>query len=176
MVAQNVAALRRERHLSVRALSARMGELGVPLLPSGITKIEAGNRGVSVGELVALALALRVTPNRLMLPVDGGEMALTPATTATAMDAWDWTSANSALLSTYPEGTDQEEATADLRHHSQWSDHSAKVRDTTNQVVKAVLVEELRPIYDKIDELTSKAQQSEAKAQRMLDALRGLKS
>ncbi|MFJ6293241.1 helix-turn-helix domain-containing protein [Streptomyces griseoviridis] len=59
---------------SVRELSARLAKLGRPILPSGITKIEQGKRRVDVDDLVALSLALKVTPTRLLLgppPTDG---------------------------------------------------------------------------------------------------------
>lgn len=99
-VAESVARLRKVRQLSVRALSARMSELGVPILPSGITKIEAKNRGVSVGELVALAIALEVSPATLMAPhtddpTEG--VLLTPSVTAPASTTWDWMCARRPL-------------------------------------------------------------------------------
>src|SRR5690606_13923154 len=49
-------------------------------------------RRVDVGDLVALAVALRVTPTRLLLPVDDptGEAALTEKVSATQAEAWDW--------------------------------------------------------------------------------------
>lgn len=59
---------------TVRELSARLSKLGRPILPSGITKIEQGSRRVDVDDLVALAIALKVTPTRLLLgppPTDG---------------------------------------------------------------------------------------------------------
>ncbi|MEU2311200.1 helix-turn-helix domain-containing protein [Streptomyces albidoflavus] len=57
----------------MRELSSRLKLLGRPILPSGITKIEQGQRRVDVDDLVALAIALKVTPNRLLFgkpPVD----------------------------------------------------------------------------------------------------------
>lgn len=71
-VAKEVARLR--GRTPVRELSARLAKLGRPILPSGITKIEQGSRRVDVDDLVALALALEVTPTRLLLgppPTDG---------------------------------------------------------------------------------------------------------
>lgn len=71
-VAKEVARLR--GRTSVRELSARLTKLGRPILPSGITKLEQGQRRVDVDDLVALAVALRVTPTRLLLgppPTDG---------------------------------------------------------------------------------------------------------
>jgi transcriptional regulator with XRE-family HTH domain len=91
-VAANVAVLRGRRGLSVRTLSARLGGLGHPILPSGITKIENGSRRVDVEDLLALAVALDVSPVTLLMPhepTDEG-VALTPAVTASAQAAWRW--------------------------------------------------------------------------------------
>lgn len=91
-VARNVAALRADRRLTVRGLSERLSELGHPLLPSAITKIEKGGRRVDVEDLVALAIALDVTPARLLLPPQAGEqeVQLTPQAHASARAAWEW--------------------------------------------------------------------------------------
>lgn len=70
----------------MRELSARLSKLGRPILPSGITKIEQGSRRVDVDDLVALAVALKVTPTRLLLgppPTDGPD---DPA----HEEAWEW--------------------------------------------------------------------------------------
>ena len=64
-----------------------MTKLGRPILPSGITKIEQGKRRVDVDDLVALAVALEVTPTRLLLgppPTDG--TAEDPA----HEEVWEW--------------------------------------------------------------------------------------
>jgi transcriptional regulator with XRE-family HTH domain len=66
-VAANVKASRGRRGMSVRDLSRRLTELGRPILPSGITKIEQGARRVDVDDLNALAAALGVSPTRLLL-------------------------------------------------------------------------------------------------------------
>lgn len=59
----------------VRELSARLEDLGRPILPSGITKIEQGTRRVDVDDLMALAQVLDVTPSQLLFdsvaPSDG---------------------------------------------------------------------------------------------------------
>lgn len=91
-LAGNVDALRDRRRHSVRALSALLEDQGVRLLPSGITKIEANDRRVDVRELMALALVLGVTPNRLLLAAAADETpyAVTPSTVVSARDAWLW--------------------------------------------------------------------------------------
>lgn len=91
VLAANVADLRARRGLTTRALSARLAELGHPILASGISKIENRTRRVDVGDLVALAVALEVSPVRLLLP--GGwvdEVRVTGERTATWEAAWRW--------------------------------------------------------------------------------------
>ncbi len=91
-VAENVRLLRRERGWSLEALSARLARLGRPLSLSGISKVENGDRGVDVDELVALALALDVTPNRLLLTAEAGaaQIELTPQACVEQLAAWRW--------------------------------------------------------------------------------------
>ncbi|WP_202551059.1 helix-turn-helix transcriptional regulator [Streptomyces sp. SID8352] len=83
-VAKEIARLR--GRTTVRELSARLGKLGRPILPSGITKIEQGKRRVDVDDLVALSVALQVTPTRLLMgppPTEGPD---DPA----HEEAWEW--------------------------------------------------------------------------------------
>ncbi|AEM87051.1 hypothetical protein Strvi_7716 [Streptomyces violaceusniger Tu 4113] len=51
----------------MRELSQRLSKLGRPILPSGITKLEQAQRRIDVDDLMALAVALEVTPTRLLL-------------------------------------------------------------------------------------------------------------
>jgi len=99
LVGRNLAALRTERRLTVRGLSAAMGRLGLPMLPSVITKTEHGERRVSVNEMVALALVLNVPPTRLMLPVDDPDeqIWLVPCAPVTAKTAWRWAQAETSM-------------------------------------------------------------------------------
>lgn len=97
-VAANVEAWRRHRRLSLEALSLRMSDVGRPVLASGLSKIEQGERRVDVDDLVALALALEVTPTRLLLPpeADGEPVQLTGAVSAPASMAWRWAAGDAA--------------------------------------------------------------------------------
>lgn len=52
----------------VTELSARLEQLGRPIPPLGIRRIESGDRRVDVDDLVALAVALGVTPATLLMP------------------------------------------------------------------------------------------------------------
>jgi hypothetical protein len=120
LVAQNVANLRRQRAHTVRTLSEVLTKLGRPILPSGITKIENQNRKVSPGDLVVLAIALGVHPNRLLLPVDDREVELTPVITTSAREAWEWATGSTPLVSAEPPDSARNyaELEDDFRRHS----------------------------------------------------------
>jgi len=96
-VARNVKRFR--GRIGVRELSRRLTEIGRPILPSGITKIEQGARRVDADDLVALALALEVNPNALLMPetADGTATQLTEDVTATARQSWAWAAGDNGL-------------------------------------------------------------------------------
>lgn len=90
--------------MTVRGLSAELDRLGHPLLASGVTKVENGERRVDVGDLVALALALGVSPLTLLLPAEPGEVALTPEVRAGWRAAWRWAVGEAPLDGEWPKG------------------------------------------------------------------------
>jgi transcriptional regulator with XRE-family HTH domain len=57
---------RERKQLSLQQLSERLAAVGRPILPSGISKIEQGDRRVDVDDLVALADALGTVPGALL--------------------------------------------------------------------------------------------------------------
>lgn len=67
-VAENVRRLREERRLSLDELAAQLAELGRPIIPSSLSKLERGMRRVDVDDLEALGRALDVIPADLLLP------------------------------------------------------------------------------------------------------------
>jgi transcriptional regulator with XRE-family HTH domain len=79
IAARNVRALRDRRRLTVRELSQRLGDLGRPILPSGITKIEQGGRRIDVDDLAALAVALNTSPAFLLSPADDEKVHVVPS-------------------------------------------------------------------------------------------------
>lgn len=101
-LAKNLRAVRGQ--VSVRELSARMRDLGRPLLPSAISKIENAQRRVDVDELIALAIALDCAPNRLLIGPDANDEQITLTvgniqpptglgtidTQPSARDGWKW--------------------------------------------------------------------------------------
>lgn len=119
---RNVAHLRKVRGFTVRSLSARLDELGTPVSPSGITKIEQNARDVRADELVGLAISLGVNPSRLVLPVDRETIELTPTVRVPSREAWDWADGRSPLSSAHSDGTDERWAFDDFMLHARPTD------------------------------------------------------
>ena len=92
LVAANVRRLRELRRLTLSELSSSLGEVGHRILPSGLSKIEQGDRGVDVDDLVAMALALGVHPNALLFPSSAtdAEAHLSANVSAPSWAAWQW--------------------------------------------------------------------------------------
>lgn len=94
-VAANLRHIRREHDVTTAALSQRLASIGHPIADTGITKTEKEDRRVDADDLVALALALGVTPNTLLLPPVGylgasDSHQLTPAVSGSAEELWQW--------------------------------------------------------------------------------------
>ncbi|WP_448235849.1 helix-turn-helix domain-containing protein [Microbacterium paulum] len=69
-VSANLRAARQAIGMDVRTAARLMTEAGRKLSPSGISKIENGDRRVDVDDLTALAYLLRTTPAALLTPPD----------------------------------------------------------------------------------------------------------
>lgn len=88
-----VKVLRDKRNLTFAELSRKLDDLGRPIPPLGLRRIEAGDRRIDVDDLVALALALEVSPLALLLP---GVASDTPAAVVPGGDEygpariWEW--------------------------------------------------------------------------------------
>jgi transcriptional regulator with XRE-family HTH domain len=94
-VAENLRRIRQERGLSYAELARRLAAIGHPTVDTALLKTEKGERRASIDDLAALAVALGVTPNRLLLPpVDpgrlDGECELTPQVRETPALLWAW--------------------------------------------------------------------------------------
>lgn len=100
-VAANLALFRAERGMSTTRLSQGLAKLGSPIPPTGITRIEKGQRRVDADDLVALAAVLNVSPLALLLPAEGSSRTavvdLTSEQSALLVDAWRWAEGVSAL-------------------------------------------------------------------------------
>jgi transcriptional regulator with XRE-family HTH domain len=108
-VAEAIRRFRRgeNQDITTAELSRRLTALGQPIPDTGITKTEKGDRRVDVDDLAAIALALGVTPNTLMLPqVDylGGQDFhwLTPAARGGAEKLWQWAQGEKPLYTSVP--------------------------------------------------------------------------
>jgi transcriptional regulator with XRE-family HTH domain len=83
--------LRNHRGWSQLEFADKLAEAGWPVNRSGITKIEAGSRGVGIDELVVMAFVLGVSPASLLVPPTvGAEVALTPTRSVDTLLAWRW--------------------------------------------------------------------------------------
>ena len=69
-VAQNIRAARQAIGMDLRTMSDGLQEAGRKLSPSGISKLEAGDRRVDVDDLTVIAYLLRTTPAALLTPPD----------------------------------------------------------------------------------------------------------
>ncbi|MFE2753998.1 TIR domain-containing protein [Actinosynnema sp. NPDC059335] len=103
-VSARIAAIRRSRRLTLGELAAKLDELGRPIQLSALSKIEKGQRRVDADDLVALALALDVSTNALLLPDQSdstGSALLTSSTTMTTHQAWEWATRDRLPTTTY---------------------------------------------------------------------------
>jgi hypothetical protein len=97
-VAHNVRRIRLSRNgMTTAALSRLLAAAGQQIADTGITRIEKGDRRVDVDDLVALAVALRCSPARLLLPEAHAPMVdltathdITPTTVANMEQMWAW--------------------------------------------------------------------------------------
>ena len=85
-------------------LARRMEEIGRPMTASAISKAEKLDRRIDVDDLMALAIALDIAPNQLLLPPDasGEPVQLTPAVTVTRDRAWRWAAGEWTLFDEEP--------------------------------------------------------------------------
>jgi transcriptional regulator with XRE-family HTH domain len=98
-VAANIRELRRERGLDLAALSDLLARRGHAVGINTLSKMERGTRRVDVDDLMALALALDVTPNRLLLSktADDEILALPGNARVSTASAWAWAAGDSPL-------------------------------------------------------------------------------
>lgn len=91
-VRANVERIRTARGLTKKELADRTQELGRPVPPLGVSRIEAGTRRVDADDLVALAEALNVGPLDLLLPSKANDepFSLTSEHAVSSRTAWQW--------------------------------------------------------------------------------------
>ncbi|MDF3309893.1 helix-turn-helix transcriptional regulator [Rhodococcus sp. T2V] len=89
IAAGNVKRLREHHRLSYAELSRRLADLGRPIAPLGLSRIESGERRIDTDDLVALAISFRVSPLALILPRESST--LTPAGEVyDQQEIWEW--------------------------------------------------------------------------------------
>lgn len=110
--AANLLRLRTARGLSTTRLASALKGIGHSIPPTGITRIEKGERRVDVDDLVALAVVLGVSPTALLLPPTVvGDVEVAGGKTTPALGAWLWMNARGPLEA--PEGDEQARAAFD---------------------------------------------------------------
>ncbi|GAA4047612.1 hypothetical protein GCM10023063_38720 [Arthrobacter methylotrophus] len=97
IVRANVSRLR--GRTQYKELSERLAALGRPIPALGLRRIEAGERRVDADDLMALAVALGVPPNSLLLPHTdpSPEPAATAVGPVNFPELWSWASGKSPL-------------------------------------------------------------------------------
>lgn len=91
--ALNLADLREDRDLTQAKFAERVRGLGRPMTWSIVGKVEQGTRRIDADDLATFALALGVTPNRLLLTGTADPEAVTevnPGREVSQLDAWRW--------------------------------------------------------------------------------------
>lgn len=110
-VACNIARIRAERGLSLRELADRIPE-GRKLNHAQLSAAERGVRQVTVDDLTAISVALRVSPVALLMPTtdsgDSGQVALTGTGEHPAAHLLDWLIGEYDLVSDPDDGYAQE--------------------------------------------------------------------
>lgn len=91
VAAERIRKARDVKGLTQGALADAVTQLGHPMHQSAIAKIEAGQRKITLDDLLVLAVALDVPPPLLFLPIDTDEdLALTPTKKAYSWRVWEW--------------------------------------------------------------------------------------
>lgn len=100
-LAQNVRRIRETRRLGYAELSRLLADLGRDIPPLGLRRVEAGERRVDADDLVALAIALGVSPITWLMPAAEKASDLVEVTgfpgRVPAEKFWSWLTADRAL-------------------------------------------------------------------------------
>lgn len=91
-IRDNVKRLREAQGWSITRLAEQLKQNGSPIPRTALSRIESGHRKVDVDELVALAVALDVSPVSLLLPPEdtGEPVEITNEVSAPWEVAWRW--------------------------------------------------------------------------------------
>jgi transcriptional regulator with XRE-family HTH domain len=95
-VTHTVRRFREERRLGYAELSRKLAKMGREIPPLGLRRIESGERRVDVDDLVALALALEVSPLALLLPIETSSVT-SQGDQYPAHEIWEWAEGRQTL-------------------------------------------------------------------------------
>lgn len=143
IVADNVKRLRGD--LQYVKLAERLAGIGRPIPTLGLRKIESYERRVDVDDLVALAVALGVSPITLLMPYTAAmddEAAATGLGHSTARELWQW------LTAAAPIGINGAGAVLTFLRDAlppwAWSDMSEQI----DAMLTATIMHPTKPIFD----------------------------
>lgn len=80
---------RETRRLTYAELSRSLERLGRPIPPLGLRRLESGDRRIDVDDLIALALALEVSPLAILLPAHAAQLVVS-GPEYSARRIWEW--------------------------------------------------------------------------------------
>ena len=103
-VRANVRRLREASNLGYAELARRLKATGRGIPELGLRRIEEGERRVDADDLVALAIALDVSPITLLMPptTDADDAVAMVVGTVTARQLWRWLAAETPLIGDAP--------------------------------------------------------------------------
>ncbi|WP_192580436.1 helix-turn-helix domain-containing protein [Micromonospora sp. ALFpr18c] len=197
VLAEQVKVWRDRRKLSAQGLADRIKEIGGTLSRVAISKIENGDRGVSLDEWLQLAHALAVPPPLLFLDLQSGaDIAVAPGVVLHPWLVWEWATGNEpplvrsprggALVSRVEEFTGAQEA-IDLyqtearagrainqaQHDIRAAEYSGDDRTATG--ARAGFVEALRQLAGVLDGMVERGMTPPGKPREWIDAIRELR-
>ncbi|WFE46277.1 helix-turn-helix transcriptional regulator [Verrucosispora sp. WMMD1129] len=97
-VRENIQRIRTERRLTYRELSDRLADLGRSIPTLGLSRIENGTRRVDADDLVALAIALDVSPLALLMPAQDSPIDLAAGVRIGWKPGWRWAAGEHPLV------------------------------------------------------------------------------
>lgn len=135
-VGTNVRRLRREQDMSIRVLTEKVGPLGWSISVQGLSRLETGQRGITVDQMAILAEALNVSMVELLEePLPETEGVLTGGGEVTAVGSAGLTDSASVTLSeavTEPVNTMLDRLAMELRHGSERIAAASRTRPTSS--------------------------------------------
>ncbi|MBG0818204.1 helix-turn-helix transcriptional regulator [Planomonospora sp. ID82291] len=183
---------RKRRRLNQQQLADRIKEDGGTLTRVAISKIETGDRSVSLDEWLQLAYALAVPPPLLFLDLIGGEdVAIVPSAEVHPWLAWQWVIGDGAPVTTSrrvkrnDEWVDaarhvllyeQERDAAQAVHKAQQAIWSAEYTENPEriQAAKEQHVEALRGLAEVLNEMVERDMNPPGKPREWVELMRNL--